>query len=407
MSELIQKQLALLPRDGLSLRDGSGWGNLSAGRGRSLDWPFPTTLLGALRTAVGRHWETVTGKNLVLGTWIQQTADVALDCVLASRRPYSEAWSLTHRLWPLPADAIYLKGKAHVHCMQLCRPTSAVATLGCGRENEPPAEALCWPVISSAKPLPAPPWWTEADFAHWLLGQPVICHTADDIKALQLTRRNDIHLSIDPASYSYREGFLFSADILETLVRREDQLYEWAITLDSRLPKEMAGFLPGTFTLGGDMKLAMAEPLPADWFAMPDSMAKNLQPQIGLRLFAVTPACFAKGWLPDGFQLQNNQYFGSLPQIAGEILLQGALVGRSFPLSGWDLVQNKPKAIRRLVPPGSVYFVTKANKSPFTPEEIHNLWMVALGGGNKEGLGRFVPGFWSPISTPIQGECGC
>jgi hypothetical protein len=192
--------------------------------------------------------------------------------------------------------------------------------------------------------------------------------------------------------------------------------------------------------LGGNGKLAGVENLEMDLFAPPDGFAeapgstldtrkrrKGLNPRKlkkqrkkepqaetgspGLRLIAVTPASFSHGWLPDGFRFKDGCFRSQLPGLEGqEIILRAAYMGPPLHMSGWDRAKLRPRAIRRLVPAGSVFFFVKADGTPFTSKEILGLWMCALGSGTDEGLGRFVPGLWSPTpsSEPAnQGAAAC
>jgi CRISPR-associated protein Cmr3 len=150
-------------------------------------------------------------------------------------------------------------------------------------------------------------------------------------------------------------------------------------------------------TLGADKRLAAIEPLGEQLFAPPaDLLAAFRRGSEGLRLVAVTPACFAAGWLPDGFRAEGGDYRGKLPGLEGEVVLRAAFVGRPLAVSGWDLVRGGPKRTDRMVPPGSVFFVERADGRPFAAEDARALWLTAIGDRTHEGFGRIVPGIWHP-----------
>ena len=79
-----------------------------------------------------------------------------------------------------------------------------------------------------------------------------------------------------------------------------------------------------------------------------------------------------------------------------------ATVPRPMHISGWDMASDKakggaPRATSRLVPPGAVYFLARADGRPFTPADAEALWLAApLGGRTNEGFGCVVPGIWNP-----------
>jgi CRISPR-associated protein Cmr3 len=74
-----------------------------------------------------------------------------------------------------------------------------------------------------------------------------------------------------------------------------------------------------------------------------------------VRMVLATPALFEGGWRPgwlDKFEQMN------LPAGVGAVRpkLVAAAVGRREPVSGWSLREKRPKAVRWMVPAGSVYF---------------------------------------------------
>jgi CRISPR-associated protein Cmr3 len=64
------QRFALIPRDGLFCKDGRGWHTSASGRGHSLEWPWPSTVLGAMRTAWGRGEEQRTGTRFDPSAWL-------------------------------------------------------------------------------------------------------------------------------------------------------------------------------------------------------------------------------------------------------------------------------------------------------------------------------------------------
>jgi CRISPR-associated protein Cmr3 len=69
------------------------------------------------------------------------------------------------------------------------------------------------------------------------------------------------------------------------------------------------------------------------------------------KLIFLTPALFNKGWLSEkfnNFELRINNL---------KIKLITAAINKPNIVSGWDLANNKPKPIRKIVPAGSVYYM--------------------------------------------------
>lgn len=375
-------RLALVPRDGFFALDGRGWHTSASGRGHGLDWPFPSTVLGALRSLWGRGEETRTGTTFTPDDWRNRTQSIQLGRTLVLRREYGAAWRVEDATWPVPLDALWLEGRADVYRLDPVQPI--VPTLG--RDDDDAREALWRPEPDDAqKPLAAPRWWSSEDFISWLAGKSVRVRG----ESLGTTRRIQVHVGIRPEELTSDDGVLFSHDVVETL----DSTGEWALGVEVVLP---AGELPKVATLGSDSRLSRVEWLPTTLFEPPAGVleAFRVRPALGVRLVAASPLCFERGWLPDGFVNTNGEYRGQLAGLG--VILRAAFVPRPIHVSGWDMVKGEPKPTSRMVPPGAVYFFERADAKPFGETEAKSLWLAALGTRTDEGFGRVVPGVWRP-----------
>jgi CRISPR-associated protein Cmr3 len=152
----------------------------------------------------------------------------------------------------------------------------------------------------------------------------------------------------------------------------------------------------GPVTLGSDSRLAAMESLSPELFAPPTALDDAFEGCRGLRLVTATPTAFERGWLPDGLTLHASEYRGTLGPLDGEVVLRSAFVQRPVHVSGWDMVDNAPKATSRMVPGGSVYFFERTDGRNFTPNDARALWLAAVGDRTDEGFGRVVAGPWHP-----------
>jgi CRISPR-associated protein Cmr3 len=258
-----------------------------------------------------------------------------------------------------------------------------------GRDDDDTRESLWVPRIEeAAKPLPSPRWWSEEHFATWLAGRSV--PTRAPGHAFETLRRVQVHVGIRPEEFTADEGVLFSHDVVETLERDA----EWAIGIEVALP---SGDMPAVATLGSDGRLIRIEALPDQAFDLPDSVLEAFRAgSAGLRLVVTSPACFGRGWLPDGLDPRDREYRGRLDGLDVEVVLRAAFVPRPLHVSGWDMAARKPKPTLRMVPPGAVYFFERVDGQPFGEAEVQALWLAALGARTSEGFGRVVPGTWNP-----------
>lgn len=389
---------ALLPRDGLSAKDGRGWYTSEVGRGYSLPWPLPTTVRGALRAAWGHDVMAGRGISLSPETWERDSAPVALQRFVALRRALGEtSFTRAHRMWPTPADAVRVLDEAGAERLLRLEPhPGGAATLG--PDDDDAREALWHPRRSaSGKPLASPLFWPESRMVAWLSGAP----DASTPEREAPPPRTDIHLAIDVETQASQDSMLHSREVVELLrVQSRDAgrltLEEWALGVSCAWPDPANGLPRGPVGLGGRRRLSDVELLDADLFALPEGLARATR---GLRLVLATPAEFQRGWLPDGFERVDGtppRYVGRLPCVAAPVVLRAALVPRPLEVSGWDMVRRRPRPTRRWVPAGAVYFFEKHGGGDFTANELRALWLASWGGGHAEALGQVLPGVWQP-----------
>jgi CRISPR-associated protein Cmr3 len=381
-------RIALVPRDGLFCKDGRGWHTSASGRGYGLEWPWPSTILGALRSGWGRAEEHRCGIVFGPDDWRTRTAPIHLGKSLVLRRRHGASWNTEHATWPVPLDALWREGRPDVQRLEPAPPL--VPTLG--RDDDEARERLMRPALDGAeKPLSGPRWWSNEDFSAWLTRGAVPVRSRDS--ALGLTRRLQAHVGIRAEERTADGGVLFSHDVVENL----EPEAEWAIGVEVAIPDRE---LPEVVTLGSDARLARVELLPESLFEPPAAVLDAFRAQSGgLRLVIVTPVCFERGWLPDGLVQQNGAYRGRLPGLDGEVILRAAFVPRPLHVSGWDMAAGKPKPVSRMVAPGAVYFFERSDGRPFGESDVRSLWLAALGARTDEGFGRVVPGVWSPTRS--------
>lgn len=404
--------LEITARDGFFFKDGRGWSPGGSGRGHSLEWPFPPTVLGALRAAWGKARERALGRPLSKEEWQETLRHLKIGALLPLRKPLGVAAQPGHLLWPAPADSVWFEGHQAVDRLSPEPLAEQVRTMGSRHRQHEKSdlldrarEALWWPRLDdSSKPLPdAPPWWTMEQFTAWLCGEPVSVLARSERQAMRLPARVEVHVGIDEASFSSREGVLYAFRMLETLQaqNRSDPL-EWSLGAQVQSAAEAPpGWQDVPLILGGEGRLGQASALDAQLLELPEALKKSLSSRhfSGIRLVAVSPVCFERGWLPDGFEVvqltsgEEPRIEGKLPGIEGRVQLRAALVPRSVSYSGWDMLKRQPRMTVRLVPAGSVYFFERL-EGVFSPEELRRLWLMPWGTRTGDGFGRVVPGQW-------------
>jgi len=390
-------RLGLVPRDGLFFKDGRGWYTSRSGRGRALDWPWPSSIRGALCTAVGRQQEAEKDSLIMKSDdWLALKKEIKPFRQLALRRKLGERWTHEHRMWPVPRDVVFLEDKKNnTEQCKVIRLIPKERITGILSNDSDADSALWFPQLEteeSVKPLSPPRWWDEATFVRWLAGEDVKAKVkAGKAVGPQIDKQARVHVVIDSAKQTAKKKGLYVTEIIETLQHDKEGSYEWAVGVEVEAPEVKA---PRLATLGSDRRPAFVEELPGKLFEPPDNLLEQIAGSKRLRLILVTPAMFKEGWLPDGFKLEDK--VGSLPRVNGDVILRAALVGRPHNVSGWDMAERRPKGTDRMVPPGSVYFFEKADGQTFTADEVQALWLANLGQRADDGFGLVVPGIWQP-----------
>jgi CRISPR-associated protein Cmr3 len=120
-----------------------------------------------------------------------------------------------------------------------------------------------------------------------------------------------------------------------------------------------------------------------------DALAKTTQ----VRLILATPAIFADAWKPGWL---NEQLEGTPPGCSVKLKLVGVNNGRWKAVSGWSLAPPRgPKAIRRMVPAGSVYFFRV--EKPGDAASLADLWLQPISDNDqarRDGFGLALWGTW-------------
>jgi len=244
---------------------------------------------------------------------------------------------------------------------------------------------------------------------------------------------NDIrfHITINRNTLTTEAGLLYQSSGADFETQRQSSkwLFDFACRSLSRAAHDthselsgwqayrfglIAGFqekIPNTgLRLGGEGRISALEICQADiWPSLAATFKQQLLEQLkatetkttetekekkGLRLLLVTPALFNEGWRPGWL---DEQLSGECPTLPGlKLKLRAAAIDRWQALSGWDIQKKKAKAVRRLVPAGSVYWFDIEAMPP--TNELEKLWLNSISDNledRKSGFGLVLPGLWT------------
>lgn len=388
--------ISVSPRDPLIIRDGRPFGGEGNNRMRSLSWPYPSTIAGAIRTLLGTELkgeeENPFDDERVL-LRLKQTS-------VLGPLPMSEE----ELYFPSPADIIYYeKGK---QCTALY-PVEPRKGEGCNLPNK-----SLWPVKISddRKPQTMPFFWPYSSLLPWLID-----HNLNEYPyGLTFIMEERIHAAIGDTTGTADEGNLFATEALvisDLLIPQTRQKYDGAgnhfdlqsgVTLgvkvdsDDEEINEMIKQLDTISPFGGERRLShfRTRPTSSHYWQCPPALRQALLGAETVRMILATPAIFSGGWLPGWLNADTLE--GTPPGTSVRLRLRGGCVQRWKPISGWNLEKKSfgPKPVRRLTPAGSVYFFEVLSGQS---EDLAGLWLKPVSDeeqDRKDGFGLSLWGIW-------------
>jgi len=363
----------LLFRDGRPFAD-----ELGAQRADSLPVPYPGVVAGAVRTAIGNAlgWDWKNGRPARARSLNVQGPVVCI----GDGKPVVGA----------PADAV-IYGKENdtsnpAQCMCL-RPFKELPNgWGCTMpEGLQPMQ-----VTNEGKPEAGYVFWPWHRVMEWL-GSPQGAgfQVTDDLKIGRPALEERTHVRIG-ANDIAEEGMLFTTASVVPLERswgkpegKVERDWSYLVRVASNVDIE------GPLFLGGERRIAVAEKAgDAAWPKCPDELAAKLKSAKRVRMLLVTPAIFSGGWMPGWVG-------GSPPGMENlQLNLISACVPRREAVSGWDYAKRVPKAVRWLVPAGSVFFFEAEGD---TSQLASSAWLAPVSDDEqdrRDGYGLAVWGVW-------------
>lgn len=359
------------------LQFGDGRAPDAAGLARTLRMPWPSTVLGALRTALaarsGSLGHLMSGSDLSVDPVIGGRTDPGSLRILGPLVCTREGSQL--RLWvPRPAD---VDAVADADGNPILRPFLPV------KRESGDGEFGDFPLVPLApedlrKPAGAAPFLVSWDWMmKWLtnIENPGAPWGLDVVRARNgepvhvLGTEGRVHVTLTPGRTA-EDGLLFETEHIDLADEKEAAFW---ISVDGTDGRSMGGMV----TLGGQQGLARVVPIDSPGFpeaapgCLPDKVAKAIRESGGyLRVILLTPGVFRSGWTPD--------FSGLLAGSGG--MLRAAFVPRYEAVSGSRLKAKggaEPLPARRAAAAGSVY-VLKFATPDRAVEAARALWFARL-----------------------------
>lgn len=386
--------ILIQPRDPLIVRDGRPFTADPGARARSLGFPMPSTIVGVLRTIAGSDvaGHFVKSSQSDLATLLQE---VTLRGPLLAEMAENQ-WQL---LAPAPADALGLaelgedglpaldadkKPLIGLRCLEPIS-TTALTDLQSGL-----ALVGLQMADSKAKPAKLAKYWHWEKFRAWLmtkeknLNPKTLGHDGP-------TFESRTHVSINHDSQTAQNGALFQTQGLEFRNHHNDgSIRELALLLETT-----AKILPQLRSLGGERRLMHFQTGAPALPDIPAGLLEQVTKDKACRIVLLTPAIFDNGYLP----LHTDFIWQEVSRDDLQVRIKAVVNQRYQTISGWDFAVGKPKSTRRVMPAGSVFFVSLETQAPETIQDwLKTIWLHNHSDqpqDNRDGFGLMAVGTWN------------
>ncbi len=354
-------ELLLRTPEGVVLRDGRPFGEEGLIESGTHDLPFPQTLAGSVRTALGLR------KNAAFFE-ADENIKKALDWSVARQRMTLLTSGKWQNLWPVPADLFFIdenKSSGALPKPLLPKMERSVKSEASDFGN---ADWL-FPVYETReKPSSNKPCFlTQEAILDYLSGRDV----TDRYGISAPLSDRYLHTAISPETSTSDPGKLYRTITNLMTVHDNKTPQELGIAMSLQGIDVSEDSLPECFYLGGERHVAFKDNHSPAWPKPPAVENTSFA-----KIILATPGAFGQ-WAPD-WLLESRGDWRCIPGNKNlKLRLRAAFVPRYVNVSGWDYAKRQPKPTRRLVPAGSVYVVELQTPKAFS-ELIVTLWGESL-----------------------------
>lgn len=317
-------QIDIRPFDTLFFRDGKPFSQGEEVWANGLFPPPPSVLYGALRTA---YFSRYLSDLPQAGTAQDPSAELSIQSMFLHKAGKAYV--------PCPYDVVARKGSEDIGMLEMHDFSGVASSL-------PLPNALCPPAgFAPAIPLGGKYYIPLEEFLRYLQHANLpeqVCKMENFV-----VREPKIGLTRSIQTGSAEEGKLYRVELFRP---KSDVgiLLDWSATNGAKFTLPSEGF----FNMGGEAKSV--------WYTSSSKQVEVALPTLEGNLFKVvlcTPALFERGWLPTGIDpyTLRGQWRGHSVEVLA------AALDRPTHLGGFDMKLNRPKAMRRAVPAGAVYYL--------------------------------------------------
>lgn len=360
----------IVPDDVWLFRDGKPFAAGDVHRAVSVFPPTPNTVQGALRSkallssdvslADFKAGNTAAAEELAarIGRW---GAPPPPEFMLGPFLSKCNDGQIT-RYFPVPGNVVKIGDE--FRCLMPRREPNFIANYPDGDMTP-----LWTSLADDESPKEARGWLAEEHLLECLAGAPPIRHRVLTDADL-FTREPRVGVKIAGKEKRPEEGHLFQVEFIRS--RGIHSLQQVGLLVESEAIADLAA--TGMLQLGGEMRAAQ-------YRQVAFTGRKPVVSSDKFSVYFVTPAYFADGWRPADWP----RYFGG-----AQLKLVAAALGRPQAIGGFDFALGTQRALRRYVPPGSVYFFQAQSGTVVLPPALTD-------DGADIGFGHYFIGGWDYV----------
>lgn len=298
-------------------------------------------------------------------------------------------------LLPKPANALYFENKDSKETQLVRLSPKAFDDERCGSDIPQGLLPVQMQQDIKGKPKSGVAYWSLEHFLQWQQGQPLAFKAveADGLQSLPIDIRT--HVALDDISLASDDGKLFqtaSFDLGHNVQASggwTQERFGFLVISSQTLQTDLA-------TFGGERRLSYIKPvgIQASLQQAPQDLAEKINQAGGFSMVMLSPSIFAQGYLPDWIDAQT--FKGTLPNTDVHLQLKAVAIDRWLAVSGWDSIVWKPKATRKAVSAGSMYWFELL--SPISQSVVQQLWTAPLADheqDRRDGFGMVVLAAWN------------
>ncbi|MDO5650905.1 MAG: type III-B CRISPR module-associated Cmr3 family protein [Moraxella sp.] len=328
-------------------------------------FPLPSAGAGLLRAVYAEQQQLPFNKSTSQSLLEQSTCGVLL-------ARFGSDCQDVEILVPKPANALYLKGDDDQTALVRLAPSPFDDDV----HSDLPKGLTPVQItgdITTGKPQTGASYWRLTDLLKWQNGDTLDFASVQSGGLANLPVENRTHVAINRHSQSAEDGKLFQTASYDLGHQQENGA--WA---NKRLGFVVFGeqvLRDDVVTFGGERRLSNLHALDMTAPAPTAGLCQQVNATKGFCLTLLSPAVFAHGYLPKW--LDTDSKTGTLPNTDITVKLRSVAIERWQAVSGWDSLDWQPKAMRKAVCAGSVYWFEIVSGA-FDDETLEQFYFKAL-----------------------------